>query len=322
MTVDIYNRVLHGRILSIDVVRCLCKVLLTDKAHTVTCQLCYPFVSGNSGIRFMPKGGEEVLVAFSPIGVPRIIGFVFPSSLQNTYAENEGTVLYRKLSPGDIVLYAGTGGAEIYLSDSGNVEIGSGVTAINLDTVRRSVEFVTGMIKWTMLSGVDLSAGYVVRNIAGTPQRFPGLVEYRVDVNNVTGRVAGLKMGDVIDDLGIPELGWAGLPKRFSLKSYLGILPIGEIYSDAGGGITVQANRDVSVVGGIVYLGTLAAAFSAVKGEVLVAQMQSLISAIASAFGFVQAKPGEDAALAGAIGQISALAGSLSTMLSVNVRVP
>lgn len=319
---DIYNRILSGKIMEVNAPKCTCKVQLTDISSTVECQLGYPFVSGNSSIRFMPKGGESISVGFTPMGVPKILSFFAPPEYLKLMQDIAGETFYRELNPGDIVLQAGPSGAEVYLEDNGNVSIGSGASIIQMDALRRAVEFITGMIRWTLLSGVDLSAGYVIRNIEGVEQRFPGLVEYRVEVNNVTGKVSGLKMGDIVDELGVPEIGLQGLTKNFSWKSYVGLIPVGEVYADKGGGITVQGSRDVTIVGGVVYLGTLAAAFSAVKGETLVLQIQQLITAVTTALNLCQAKPGEDAALAAAIGGISAISATLPTVLSPTVRVP
>lgn len=315
----IYDKLLRGQIMSVDPVRNLCTVLVSDALSEVECSLIYPFVSGNSGIRFMPKGGEYVLVSFSPIGVPRIVGFMLPSKQIEVYEAEKDRIFLRKLDPGDVCIYTGENVSEIFLSDKGQVEIGAGITSAQFDAVRRAIEFISGMIRWTLLSGVSLGAGYVIRNIAGMDQRFTGQVEFRVDVENATGKLASLKMGNVLDENGIPEIGDSGGMKLISLKSYLGIVPIGEIYFGAGGDVMIKGKTSVTVFAGVLNLGGVLAAYSSVRGEILVEIIQALIQQIVTALRVVDTS--NPPVVEGVVASLQTLSGSLSSMLSPTVRI-
>lgn len=319
MLIDLYDRLLIGQILSVDPVSNTCSVNLLDKAKEISCHLGQPFISANAGIRFMPVGGETVVLGISPAGAPTIVGFILDPHLIELWKndalrnEDERELYNRDLKPGDIRLYTGNSGAEVYLSSTGRVEICSGMAIVSLDNLRHAVEFISNNVKYSLLSGVNMNSGFVTRTIAGVEQRIPGMVEYNLEVEKLTGKVAKLQMGDVINDYGIPEVGATTLGKTFSLKTYAGIVPIGEIYMDLAG--------ETVISGTTIRLGGMLSSFSLVRGETLATIITQLVTAITTAFGATQAKEGMDAVITGAIAQMTSTLSLLPTILSPTVKV-
>jgi len=317
--INLYDRLLFGKISSVDPVTNTCLVKLLDKSKEITCFLGIPFMSANAGIRFMPVGGETVVLGINPAGVPTIVSFILDPDLVKLWEsddakpEDERELYKRNLKPGDIRLYTGNSEAEVYLSSDGRVEVCSGMAVVSLDSLRHAVEFISNTVKWSLLSGVNMNAGFITREIAGVEQRIPGMVEYNLEIEKVTGKIASLKMGDVVNDYGVPEVGVLSLPKTFSLKTYAGIVPIGEVYMDLSG--------EVVVSGTTIRLGGVLSSFSLVRGETLVTIITQLVNSIITAFGATQAKEGMDSVILNSIASMTSTLAILPTVLSPTVKV-
>jgi hypothetical protein len=87
-------------------------------------------------------------------------------------------------------------------------------------------------------------------------------------------------MGDVVDDNGIIMVDNAGIRKVFSLTSYFGAVPTGEIYFNEEGRLALQSDDGILLFGGTIYLGGLLALFSAARGEKVVGIIRTLINDI------------------------------------------
>jgi hypothetical protein len=319
--VDIYNRLVRGKVTSIDIKRNTCRVLIHDKTGEFTCFLGHPFISSSSGIRFAPQGGETVLVNFSATGVPTIVGFILEPKRIEEQEANKEEVYFREIKPGELVLYGGAGDSELYIDNQGKIEMGAGVNVVSLDPFRRVLEFVTGSMSGMTLNGAKIDLGNVARDIAGQTQIIPEAVEFRAQVETKDLSVVDIKFGNVISNLGIPDVSSRLIPKVFSLATYAGILKIGEIYVDKLGLVEATSTNQLSIDAPLIQLGGNLALNSLVKGEILISQIGQLISILNRAFGAFEIKPGFESIVTGLLGEMSALLGQLPSALSPTVRV-
>jgi len=322
MVVDIYNRLIRGHITSVDINKNTCTVLSADKSGEYECYLSHPFISSTSGIRFAPRGGETVLVSFSAIGVPTIVGFILEQQKIEAQRANKDKVFFRELKSNELVIYGGaTGDSEIYIDQNGNIQIGAGVSVLNLDPFRRTIDFITGSLRGSTLNGVNVDMGNVIREIAGQTQVIPETVEFRAHVETKDLSVVDVKFGNVITDSGIPDVSSRALPKVFSLVTYAGIVKLGEIYVDQGGLIEVTSTNQLSIDAPLIQLGGNLALSSLVKGEVLNSQLTEIINILIEALGALKPKEGFESVPATLITQLTTLLGQIPLNLSSSVKV-
>ena len=306
----IYNRIMTGQIIGITLkegLRCSCLVRLVEKPEDVSIELGYPFVSISSGIRFVPRVGDKVLVGWSPNLVPYIIGFLL-SDIEGKY-DKVDLLFLKKLNQGDIVLYSGLGETEVLLSSNGYLNLGSGVSIIRLDSLRRAIDFVSSFIRSRTLNGVDMCYGRVVRDIAGQEVSIPDMVEFFVGVEKQTGEVVELKIGDVVNKLGVPDVN-----KLFSLSVQVANVPVSEVYIEKTGAIDLYTNT-------FIRLGGVLAVHPVIKGDVLVNLLKSIFSTIDDIFSCFKVKDGMEVVLAMNKIKLNGLVDSLSTSLSSSVMV-
>ena len=306
----IYDRIMTGQIIGITLkegLRCSCMVRLVEKPEDVTIELSYPFVSISSGIRFVPRVGDKVLVGWTPNLVPYIIGFLL-GDIEDKF-DKVDLLFLKELNQGDIVLYSGLGETEVLLSSKGYLNLGSGVSLIRLDSLRRVIDFISSFIRSRTLNGVDMRYGRVVRDIDGQEVSIPNMVEFFVGVEKQTGEAVELKIGDVVDKLGVSDVS-----KLFSLNVQVANVPISEIYIEKTGAINLYNNN-------FIRLGGVIAVHPIIKGDVLVGLLESIFSTIDDIFSCFKVNEGMEAVLTMNKIKLNSLVGSLSTSLSNSVMV-
>ena len=316
-----FDKITRGQILAVNPLSNKCLLRLSEIVDEVEAELTYPFISSLSGIRFMPRVGDTVLVGYTSGLVPKIIGFELMPNQNETSIElsNTGQQWYRKLNPGDLVIYGGRGDSELFISSNGEVSLGSGVNVLSLDAIRRSIDGLCGSFRLESLNGVTIKGGNVYRTIPPQPieQVVPNTVEFAFDINSLTGKIVEMKAGNVLDDLGVPEVGVGG-PKLFSLKTYAGVIPVGEIYMDSL--TTVIKNEAVvNLDAPIIRLGGVVAIQPAVLGTNLTTLLTTLVNQVIILAGSVEPRSGQEAAVAGVITQLQALVPTINSILSTKV---
>ena len=313
-----YDKILIGQITAVDAELNRVNVIIPEITDEMIVPLSFPFVSSMSGIKFMPRSGDQVLLGFSSHIEPRILGYVLDANLDkiNKEMNTKGLNFYRTLDPGDVLIYGGRGETELFLSNDGFLQLGSGVNSIKLDTLRRCIEAYCGTFELNTYNGVTAVGGTVQRTMPGStiPQTIPGMVEFGFTIQGLTGKLVEMKAGNVVDDLGIPEAGDTGL-KAFSLKVYAGVVPIGELYFD---GLTMGVtapNLDLDC--GLIKLGGVLAVSPAVLGTPLAALLNSILANMVSLCGAVMPKDSSGATtIALVTAQLTSLIGQIPTILS------
>lgn len=310
-----YDKVLSGVITAVDEINNMVNVRVPEVSDEFRVAISFPFVSFSSGIRFLPRVNDTVLIGFTPQYEPKMLGFENKLNVHqgNSDLAQSGVNLYRKLSPGELVLYGGSGASEIFLSNTGVVNISSGVNVINLDNLRRMIESTCGTFSVQTLPGASMRMGYCVRTLVPGQLEtgVPGITEVNIGVNGLTGKIFEFKAGTaVIDDLGLPEVNPLGFPKQFSFKVLAGLIPIGEIY----GGLD-----SVGIDAPIIRLGGLLAVNHVALGEPLAVLLNSLLAQLITLCGAVEAKSGQSATITAVAAQITALLATVPTILSTKV---
>lgn len=318
-----YDRILTGQIISVSSINNNCIVRLPEITDEMEVPLSYPFVSTTSGIRFMPNVGDVVQIGFNTQLVPRIIGFEMSLAKYqgNLELDQQGKTWFRKLNPGDVLIYGGRSDSELYISSNGEVSLGSGVNVLSLDAIRRSIDVICGSFRLETLNGVTVRGGSTYRIVPPSTieQVIPERVEFAFDINGLTGKIVDMKAGNVLDSLGIPEVGVGG-PKLFSLKTYVGAIPVGEIYMDAlTTVITNQASVDIDAP--VIRLGGIIAVQPAVLGTQLTTLLTTITNQVIILAGAVEPRNGQEAVVAGVIAQLQALVPTINTILSSKVTL-
>jgi len=290
-----YNRILVGSVVSVSYLTNRVTLSIPEITSDVVAPIAYPFVSLASGIRFLPRVGDSVLVGFGTQITPRILGYYLDDQQHqaNLDLSRRGQCWYRSLEPGDIVIYSGSGETELFLSNSGLLRIGSGVNILSLDSLRRSIEGVCGSFNMSTLNGVSVAGGNPVRTLPSSniPQVIPNMVALELAIQGMTGKVVEMKAGNVLDDLGVSEVGDTG-PKAFSLKVFAGAIPIGELYFDP---LTIGVKApNLDLDGNTIRLGGLLAITPAVLGAPLVTLLTDMLTNLITLCGAVKAKEGMD----------------------------
>lgn len=316
-----YTKILTGQIISVSTLNNSCLVRIPEITDEMEVPLSYPFVSTTSGIRFMPNVGDNVQLGFNTQLVPRILGFEMNLTKYqgNLQLDQQGKTWFRRLNPGDVLLYGGRGDSELFISSNGEVSLGSGVNVLSLDAIRRSIDGLCGSFRLESLNGVTIKGGNAYRTVPPQTieQVVPNAVEFAFDINSLTGKIVDMKAGNVLDDLGVPEVGVGG-PKLFSLKTYAGVIPVGEIYMDSL--TTVIKNEAVvNLDAPIIRLGGIVAIQPAVLGTNLTTLLTTLVNQVIILAGSVEPRSGQEAAVAGVITQLQALVPTINTILSTKV---
>lgn len=307
------DKVMRGQIRSVSEETNRVTAIIPEINDEMEIPISYPFISRSSGIKFIPNIGDIIIVGFTPQLTPKILGFELMDAQHsgNKQLAKDEKCWYRRLEPGEVLLYGGTGDSEVYISNQGAVNISSGVSSINIDSVRRCIEGICGSFKYESLSGVTIKGGPVTRTLPATPleQIIPGMVEFGMGIDALTGRVVDMKAGPALtNEIGLPDIGASGLPKMFSLKVAAGSIPgvvsipLGEIYMDMAS-ITLDAP--------IIRLGGLLAVKHVVLAEPLGLLLAGLFTSLSTLCDAVEPKSGMGATIVAIRGQI----GALSTMI-------
>ena len=321
---DKYSKILMGQVLGVSAVTNTVMVRIPEITETVTIPLTYPYISSLSGIKFLPRVGDVVMLAYSPQLVPKILGYELMKAQHFGNQQNalDGKLHYRELEPGDILLYSGYGETEVFLSNQGVIQLASGVNIIKLDAVRGTIEGICRSYQMKTTNGIQANIGYVQRIIPPNllPQGIPGTVAFELGILGLTGKIMEMKTGTVINDLGLPEVGANALPKVFSLKVFEGILPLGEIYMNQGM-LGLTSAGEVMIDAPLIQLGGLLAIHPAVRGDLLVTLLTTLITEVFNLGGYLQPKDDMDAPVAVSRANVIALLEQLAELVSVKTKV-